>query len=883
MVSRNGAPPVVSSKESCSKVDLHQSVLWRAWKALYWNYCKFQKKVDNPSHGHHQGTTKIHIIKNKRKRERTNSHSSFCENNGNKRGRVSILPSTLLRPDQPSNFQISTRSSTRMGMGKRGELGFNILMKKHPRPVANLDGGAPILSLAEFAEHLKDLRSWRYKYTWRLSLILRRLMEHKDNNKIFNAPVDVVKYDIPTYHKVIKHPMDLQTVRCKLLNRLYEDPSHFASDVRLVFTNAMKFNSKSHWIWKSARDLLNLFDREFGKTMSDKVDPSIVSRKFDLVTNEIYYDRESSHHSDPDQCFGHGDENSKSHCDGTTCALCLSKCMEFQIPTIRCSAPCKAKIPRHGYYYRLGSVYGKYWCVKCYNNLPDTPLKAEIEKFCHNGIYLEPWVDCKDCGERMHQICALYNPRSGSAKNEGFKCPLCVIKDPVSFKSSSSKITIPSSPTGGFPTTPRGIRALIREKAKIESLQNSSNLPQMVNPSSSSLPQCSMGRFLESRVRSRIIKRMTLEKEEFDLSSMDAAFASLSPQDQASSIAESITLRVVSCYDNTCEVKEKLRQWYLEQGHTMERNGTSLSFPHRSKTILVFQKIHGIDVILFVLYVQEYGDSCPSPNKRTVYISYLDSVGYMKPRFLRTSVYHEVLSSYLRWSSSRGFEKAFIWACPSQKGDSYIIHCHPKWQRTPSSDRLRKWYIQLYEKCEEEGIVNYFSDIYDSHFNQHPPLVNTRSSSSCMTKNKTQVRSRSRTKNRTAVSKIPYFLGDYIPTEIERLLSDDVDQGSKSSAGLADDEWLMRKLAFYIKPMRNNFMLFGLKSTPPIPGYSHSSDTVDPDSTLPGSIFDNRMRLLDLSQRNHWQFDQLRRAKHSSLMIISLLQESLLIKKKTSN
>ncbi|KAK9110789.1 hypothetical protein Sjap_018849 [Stephania japonica] len=134
-------------------------------------------------------------------------------------------------------------------------------------------------------------------------VILSKLMKHK-HGWIFNAPVDVVGMGLHDYNQIIKHPMDLGTVKSKIVKNLYHSPSDFASDVRLTFNNALKYNPKGHDVNVAAEQLLarfgELFEPEFRRYGSERQGTAAEElRRRSVVMAEEMEPRRSSwnHHS----------------------------------------------------------------------------------------------------------------------------------------------------------------------------------------------------------------------------------------------------------------------------------------------------------------------------------------------------------------------------------------------------------------------------------------------------------------------------------------------------------------------------------------------------------------------------------------------------------
>ncbi|KAG7536177.1 Bromodomain [Arabidopsis suecica] len=89
--------------------------------------------------------------------------------------------------------------------------------------------------------------------------LLRFLMEHRVG-WLFEEPVDPVKLEIPDYFSVIRKPMDLGTVKSKLLKNVYSNADEFASDVRLTFSNAMLYNPPGNEVHTIAKEIKEIFE-----------------------------------------------------------------------------------------------------------------------------------------------------------------------------------------------------------------------------------------------------------------------------------------------------------------------------------------------------------------------------------------------------------------------------------------------------------------------------------------------------------------------------------------------------------------------------------------------------------------------------------------------
>lgn len=108
------------------------------------------------------------------------------------------------------------------------------------------------------------------KYQWELRFCQEALEElykpkHQMNAIPFYNPVDPVALNIPTYHSIIKKPMDMSTIKSKLNTGQYENSKEFESDVRLMFKNCYRFNLPGDPTYQCGKGLEDVFDRKWAQ------------------------------------------------------------------------------------------------------------------------------------------------------------------------------------------------------------------------------------------------------------------------------------------------------------------------------------------------------------------------------------------------------------------------------------------------------------------------------------------------------------------------------------------------------------------------------------------------------------------------------------------
>ena len=166
--------------------------------------------------------------------------------------------------------------------------------------------------------------------------IVDGLLKHQDGY-IFATPVDPVAYNLPDYFQIVKVPMDLGTVKKKLETSQYRDPVQVASDVQLVFDNAILYNPKENNIHKVAVALKRASDNQFKQSIA------MHEKKIDEMKKQT-----------------------------DSCSLCGEQNVKFEPPVYYCQGKCGGlRIRRNAFYYSTQNNQN-HWCSPCFVDMKES-------------------------------------------------------------------------------------------------------------------------------------------------------------------------------------------------------------------------------------------------------------------------------------------------------------------------------------------------------------------------------------------------------------------------------------------------------------------------------------------------------------------------------
>ena len=95
----------------------------------------------------------------------------------------------------------------------------------------------------------------------------------------FQQPVDAKKLNLPDYHKIIKQPMDLGTIKKRLENNYYWNSKECIQDFNTMFTNCYVYNKPGEDVVVMAQTLEKLFLSKVALMPKDEVEIEPVTPK----------------------------------------------------------------------------------------------------------------------------------------------------------------------------------------------------------------------------------------------------------------------------------------------------------------------------------------------------------------------------------------------------------------------------------------------------------------------------------------------------------------------------------------------------------------------------------------------------------------------------
>ena len=571
---------------------------------------------------------------------------------------------------------------------------------------------------------------------------------------------------------------------------------------------------------------------------------------------------------------------------GEACKACNAQCrLTFDPPPVYCTH-CQKRIARGQVYYhapQLVEVQKHAFCSGCWQKIQGS-VEIEGKKVPKNQLQKrknaedleEPWVQCDTCNSWVHQVCSLFNKGRNEGGSGHFSCPECLLNG----------------------------------------LQNGTRQPVKTRPQAmleaKDLQNTQLAKFLEKGLDGYLKKERETRAKKLGKSLAECPTPT------------GITIRVVSATDKRTELMPNFRKAFPDMPATLPYRSKAVVLFQETEGVdlaifCMYVQEYGADCPepnkrrCYLGYLDSVKHFRPAG------ITAFGGDKNGKGDSLRTSVYQEVIVQYMQYLKQRGFTSMYIWVCPPFAGDDYIFYCHPSQQKTPKNDRLRAWYLAMLKHCKERKLIYKTSNILDLFFPggkdhrvdpcklSHLPYFDGDYLTGAVEEFITVIQQEEATAKSTKGGK-----------------KGTKGSSSRSKAKQKDetlDSKVMGRLSEQIKTMRDDFIMVHIR---PICAYCrkyimggkyhkcetckdfvlcpgcHKDDqgldtqsrhptgtmtvhkfkelkadpspkggaTPDVDPVIECEIFETRQQFLSLCQGNHYQFDTLRRAKHSSMMVL---------------
>jgi hypothetical protein len=108
-------------------------------------------------------------------------------------------------------------------------------------------------------------------WTTEFEKIWSKMMSRRDS-EFFRQPVDWEGLELYDYPEIIQKPMDLSTIKENFENGYYRTASELATDVRLIFMNAMTYNDPSSKVYTHAKTLREYWENHWAQVVGIESD-----------------------------------------------------------------------------------------------------------------------------------------------------------------------------------------------------------------------------------------------------------------------------------------------------------------------------------------------------------------------------------------------------------------------------------------------------------------------------------------------------------------------------------------------------------------------------------------------------------------------------------